>query len=75
MNTTTYRSFDDLPEWATSRIRVFRPNDAETWIFERVPALDDQSFIDVMNQGEVGKTQVRMYLNNLMGKFFPEVRL
>lgn len=72
MTTTTYQTFDDLPEWATTRIRRFRPKDAETWIFEPVPALDNQSFIDVMNEGEDGVNRVRRYLNDLMGKFFPE---
>jgi len=72
MTTTTYRTFEDLPEWATTRVLRFRPNDAETWIFDPVPALDNQSFIDVMNQGEDGVNRVRRYLNDLMGKFFPE---
>ena len=72
MSTTKYKTFGELPEWATSRIRKFRPTDAETWIFEPVPALDHQSFIDVINQGEDGVDRVRKYLVALFGKFFPE---
>jgi len=72
MATTTYRAFHDLPEWAKSRILRFRPNDAETWIYDPVPALDNQSFIAVMNQGEDGENKLRRYLNDLMGKFFPD---
>jgi hypothetical protein len=70
MAATTYQTFDDLPKWAASRIRRFRPDDAEEWIFKRVPALDNQSFIEVMNQGEKGAFQARQYLNNVIGKFF-----
>ena len=70
---TTYQTFNDLPEWATSRIQKFRPNDAEIWIHDPVPALDNQSFLEVMNQGEDGANQLRMYLDDLMGKFFPEI--
>ncbi|HVX60907.1 MAG TPA: hypothetical protein VHC19_09905 [Pirellulales bacterium] len=72
MSKTTYEGFDDLPEWAKSRIAKFRPNDAETWIFNPVSALDSQALIDVMNQGEDGVNSVRRYLNDVMGKFFPE---
>ncbi len=72
MSTKQYQKFTDFPDWATSRIYKFRPDDAETWIFNPVPALGNQSILDVINQGEAGKVKVRLYLNNLMGKFFPE---
>jgi len=40
----------DLPEWVTSCVRIFWPTDAETWVFQPVPALDNRSLLDVMNQ-------------------------
>lgn len=72
MTTRTYQTFDDLPEWARSCILKFRPADAQTWIFEPVPALENQSVIAVMNEGEEGVDKLRRYLNDLMGKFFSE---
>ena len=72
MTGRVYRTFDELPDWARSRIRRFRPNDADTWVFEPVPALDNQSFIDVINQGEDGANALKRYLNDLIGKFFAE---
>lgn len=68
----TYKTFSDLPEWATSCIRKFRPDDAETWIFHPVPALQNRSFIEVINQGDEGINRVRRYLNDVLGRFFPE---
>lgn len=72
MTQCLYRTFPDLPEWAKSRIHLIAPKDAETWIYEPVPALDNQSFIDLMNQGEDGRNTLRRYLNTVMGKFFQE---
>jgi hypothetical protein len=71
MATRKYQNLDDLSEWAASRVRKLRPNDAETWTFEPVPALDNTPFIDMMNRGEDGEHRVRRYLTDLMGKFFP----
>ena len=67
-----FHTFDDLPEWAKSRVKRFRPNDASNWIFEPVPALGNQSFIEVMNQGDEGLDRIKRYLNDLMGKFFSD---
>lgn len=66
-----FQEFDDLPDWVKEPVRRFRPNDADTWILKPVPALDNRALIDVMNSGEDGERRVRLYLNNVMGKFFP----
>jgi uncharacterized protein (DUF2384 family) len=71
MNQTRFEKFEDLPSWVTERVRRFRPKDAETWVFDPVPALENRSVMELMNRDETGRNQVRRYLNDLMGKFFP----
>ena len=72
MGEDTYIHFNELPEWATRRIVVFRPNDATTWVqSDPVPALNNKTFIEVMNQGEEGSLQARKYLNDVLSRFFP----
>ena len=71
MTEKTFNNFSDLPEWVTKRVRRFRPKDAETWVFDPVSALSDQSVMELMNSGDEGQNSVRRYLNNVMSKFFP----
>ncbi len=70
MATFQYKEFAELPAWVTKPVRVFRPNDAGTWVFAPVPALGDRSVMDLMNSNDDDQKLVRQYLLNVMGKFF-----
>lgn len=71
MNATPMTRFEDLPEWVTAKVQQFRPKDAETWVFNAVPALE--TVMECMNAGEDGQNRVRRYLRDVMGRFFPNV--
>lgn len=64
-----YSNFDELPEWARNAIKQFRPNDAESWIHNPVPALKGESFLTVINKGEEGEQRAREYIRAVLGKF------
>lgn len=65
-----YESFDELPKWAKDAIVKIHPNDFEQWIYTRVPALDNQSVIDVINDSENGTAKLKKYFQQVEGKFF-----
>ena len=65
-----YADFQDLPEWVTTIVRQIRAEDAESWVFRPVPALDNRSVMDWMNAGDDGQNRVRQYLCDVAGRFF-----
>lgn len=65
-----YITFDDLPHWVQEPVRKMRSGDEHAWVFQPVPALDGQSVMALMNQGDKGQRLLRAYLNTVIGKFF-----
>lgn len=66
----SYTTFDELPTWLKPRIKQIRPNDWETWINKPVPALQDRSLLDVLNNDDDGETVLRQYFTKVEGYFF-----
>jgi hypothetical protein len=64
-----YDSFDSLPQWTKDAVRRFCSDEGETWVREPIPALDGQTFLEVMND-EDGESKARAYFNKVIGKFF-----
>jgi ribosomal protein S18 acetylase RimI-like enzyme len=65
-----YRTFDELPEWVQGAVKQIRGGDERTWVSQPVPALESQSIMSLMNQGEDGERRVQTYLSVVLGKFF-----
>ena len=60
---------EDLPGYIKNSICEFRPDDAETWVFKEVPALENESVLAVMNKGEDEQKRVYEYWNKVIGYF------
>ena len=67
----TYKKLEDLPMTVQSLVRGFRPENDGSWIFEPVPALENESLLDVIKQGAQGEKTVRLYLAKVEGHFLP----
>ena len=65
-----YTRFDELPLWVREPVREISGGDEEVWVFQPVPALEHQSIMTLMNQGEEGERRVRAYIDSVLGKFF-----
>jgi hypothetical protein len=60
-----YDSFDSLPLWTKDAIRRFCSDEGETWVREKIPALDGQTFLEVMND-EDGESNAGAYFNKVL---------
>ncbi len=63
-----YQSFAELPEGLQKRVsKITHPDEAE-WVHKKVPALDNQSFLECLN-GNDGYARVSAYLTKVEGYF------
>ena len=62
--------FEELPDDIQDKLMRFHPRDYPTFVFEPIPALEDQSIINTINSGPEGETLVRDYLQRAEGYGF-----
>ncbi len=60
------KEFKKLPKGIQQRIKVIHPDDYEIWVYKSIPALNNRSIIEVINQDE-GIVEVGKYLNKIEG--------
>lgn len=66
-----YVKFCDLPFNIQSIINKIEDKDVESWINQKIPALDNFSIMEVMNMND-GKVKVLEYLKKIEGYFMCE---
>ena len=50
-----YSTFEDLPNQVKAEIRRFDPKDVESFVNYKMPAMENKSIIDIMNDNEEDK--------------------
>jgi hypothetical protein len=63
-----YTSLDDLPNNVRQRVIAVGEIDPRAWVLQAIPALDNKSIVEVMNEQD-GLVQVLRFLQQVIGHF------
>jgi len=63
-----YKNLSDIPNHIKKKIEELGQPDLENWVKKPIPALENQSILDVLNQ-EDGENKVFQYLKRAEGYF------